>query len=111
MTPFIMSVLCLAASKRSTEYKQHVGVLDGEVSDLLRQCTLTGNVFGFDDIATESMGEIWDPELGIGPEEVVGAAVLALFSDDRKDARVTAATALKWAEGLIKVSRMGRGWS
>ena len=105
VTPFILSVLCLASSKRSSEYRQLVGPLHGEVSELLRQCTLTGSIFGFDSLPVQSdaMGENWDPELGIGPEETVGCAVLALFSDDRKDARLTSATALKWAEGLIKV--------
>ena len=45
----------------------------------------------------------WDPEMGIGPEEVVGAAYLALFSSDRVRTSGIARLAHQWADGLIKV--------
>jgi hypothetical protein len=47
-----------------------------------------------------------DPELGIGPEEIVGACILASYmrSDELDNRSTIAEMAFTWARGWIKVS-------
>lgn len=49
-----------------------------------------------------------DPELGIGPEEIVGACIVAAYmrTDDLDNMSTIAEMAFTWARGWIKVSRM-----
>jgi hypothetical protein len=46
-----------------------------------------------------------DPELGIGPEEIIAATVVSLFMSDREQAAKIAESAFRWARGWIKASR------
>lgn len=47
-----------------------------------------------------------DPELGIGPEEIVAAAMLSLWMSDKALGAEFAATAFRYARGWIKVSQL-----
>jgi hypothetical protein len=44
-----------------------------------------------------------DPELGIGPEEIVGILILAMFVEDRNEARTLASSAFRWARSWMDV--------
>ncbi|WWD22221.1 hypothetical protein CI109_106712 [Kwoniella shandongensis] len=50
----------------------------------------------------DAAADNWDPELGIGPEEVVAATVLALYSEDVTLAGRLARCAFDWARGLME---------
>ena len=51
--------------------------------------------------------EDWDPEVGIGPEEVVAVSYLALFIDDRIRGPNIGRLSRRWVEGYISVSIVG----
>lgn len=51
-----------------------------------------------------------DPELAIGPEEIVAAAILSMWISERDKACEIASVAFKWARGWIKVSRNAPGY-
>jgi hypothetical protein len=55
------------------------------------------------DIAWD-MTEKWDPELGLGPEEIVAVCVLAAFISEREEAAAMARVAFKWVKGWVQVS-------
>ena len=66
----------------------------------------TGSFIGSIDLETVRLRpEDWDPELGIGPEEVVAVSYLALFIDDRIRGPNIARLSRRWVEGFITVSR------
>lgn len=47
----------------------------------------------------------WEPELGIGPEEIVAACLLAAFISERDQAKIIAVCAFTWVKGWTKVRR------
>lgn len=109
MTPFILSVLCFISSERVPSMHGHQAVLGNEVNQLLLNSpadsfisTLESPFNGGTGLKDEDGEEELDPELGIGPEEIVGACVLATFTTDRESASTIAASAFKWARGWIK---------
>lgn len=53
--------------------------------------------------ALEMVDENWDPELGIGPEEIVAVCALASFISQREEAKMIATYAFTWAKGWTKV--------
>lgn len=86
------------APKRSGSMFQTTDALSAEVMDMAE----------FKEISQEEMQRRqdpdWlDPELGIGPEEIVGAVVLSLFMSERQPAADIASSAFKWARGWVKV--------
>lgn len=109
ITPFILSVMCLVASERVPSKHKHQRVLGTEVNQLLINSpadsfisTLESPFGGGSGIKDEDGEEELDPELGIGPEEIVGACILATFMTDRANAATIASSAFKWARGWIK---------
>lgn len=109
ITPFILSVMCLVASERVPSKHQHQRVLGTEVNQLLVNSpadsfisTLESPFGGGSGVKDEDGEEELDPELGIGPEEIVGACILATFMTDRANAATIASSAFKWARGWIK---------
>ena len=51
-----------------------------------------------------------DPELGIGPEEIVGACILAMYwRNTPEEAASIAAYAFTWARGWIKAGNNSLG--
>lgn len=54
--------------------------------------------------ALEMVDDTWDPELGIGPEEIVAVCALASFISQREEAKMIATYAFTWAKGWTKVS-------
>lgn len=107
MTPFILAVLCVVSSERLIQFSELHTTLGKEVTHLL----LTSPAESWQDISTSNLtaaddGEdALDPELGIGPEEIVGACILATFwSDQPSHGVVIASHAFRWARGWIKVS-------
>ncbi len=114
MTPFILAVLCSVSSERLTQFSELHGPLRDEVTQLLISSpagswqNLVGAKAALDSPHPELGEDALDPELGIGPEEIVGACILATFwSGASKDGVVIASHAFRWARGWIKVSAMG----
>ena len=106
MTPFILAVLSLVSSERLSPFVNLHGPLRNEVTSLL----LTSPAGSWQDLSTaktlDGGEDALDPELGIGPEEIVAACILATFwSDSPGDGVVIASHAFRWARGWIKVGR------
>lgn len=109
ITPFILSVMCLVASERVGQAHEHRPLLAREVTQLLINSpadsfisTLDPSFGGGSRTKDEDGEEELDPELGIGPEEIVGACILATFMTERDQAATIASSAFKWARGWIK---------
>ncbi|ORY34264.1 hypothetical protein BCR39DRAFT_517307 [Naematelia encephala] len=137
MTPFITGVLCLLASERIPQYHHLYGELNVEVTKLLLKSpaeswqdisvrerillratadsnepqdasTLDDIGAGEPETGIPQDADHLDPELGIGPEEIVGACALATFKTDRQAAGVVATHAFRWARGWVKVLRRAK---
>lgn len=109
ITPFILSVMCLVAAERVPKSHEHRPVLAREVTQLLVNSpadsfisTLDTPFGGGTGAKDEDGEEELDPELGIGPEEIIGACILATFMTEREQAATIASSAFKWARGWIK---------
>ncbi|EIW72567.1 hypothetical protein TREMEDRAFT_58737 [Tremella mesenterica DSM 1558] len=105
ITPLILGVMCLLASERIPKLFQYHTNLADEVKDLL----LKSPAESWQDLASATKviddkdEDQLDPELGIGPEEIVAACVLATWMSERPEAATIAASAFKWARGWIKL--------
>ena len=73
----------------------------GSRNDRTEQMSAVG-----DAIQREVKGEEleWDPELGIGPEEIVGVCALTSFMSERDHAKTISVHAFSWARGWASVS-------
>jgi len=103
--------LCLVSSERLPHCHPFGPILAREIEDLLINSpsdsfvstsnkTFGGGAeIGNDDYEDDEL----DPETGIGPEEIVGACILATFMNEREQAVNIASSAFKWARGWIKV--------
>lgn len=106
-TPFILGVLCLLASERVPGYSKHQEQLVLHVEHVMKTSP-AGSWTTFD--ASREDGKLvekedrLDPELGIGPEEIVGASVLAMHTYHAHTRTIFATSAFRWARGWIKVS-------
>lgn len=109
ITPFILSVQCLLAAERIPQFRSYCDPLAGYVTVLLRDSPAES----WQNIAqsresrnTDDANDVLDPELGIGPEEIVGACILATYGPklEQGDRANIAESAFKWARGWIKVS-------
>jgi hypothetical protein len=128
ITPFIFAVECLLASERVAELSQYHTRLAEETTDMMIKSPAeswmsfpgykpspTGvshpvevkgeQVLGH---AVSALSAItadhsWEPELGIGPEEIVAACMLAAFISERDQAKIIAVCAFTWAKGWTKV--------
>jgi hypothetical protein len=107
MTPLILAVMCLLGSERLAQFTYYRGALYGAVKTLLLESPAESwqrlstavnknpdGINGEDEL---------DPELGIGPEEIVAAAVLSMWIAGKNDAMWIADVAFKWARGWIRV--------
>jgi hypothetical protein len=109
ITPFILSVMCLVAAERVPTSHEHRPTLAREVTQLLVNSPADSFISTLDPPFGSGSGpkdedgeEELDPELGIGPEEIVGACILATFMTERDQAATIASSAFKWARGWIK---------
>ncbi|TXT08708.1 hypothetical protein VHUM_02836 [Vanrija humicola] len=109
ITPFILSVMCLVAAERVPNMHEHRPTLAREVTQLLVNSPADSFISTLDQPFGGASGnkdddgeEELDPELGIGPEEIVGACILATFMTEREQAATIASSAFKWARGWIK---------
>ena len=105
ISPLILAVICAIASERDPKYPPDLRVkLYHEALELISSSP-TGSFMNTVDLETVRLQpEEWDPELGIGPEEVVAVSYLALFIDDRVRGPNIARLSRRWVEGLINVS-------
>ncbi len=119
MTPFILAVLCLVSSERLLQFSD---MKDGFITEVLNMIESspaeswltfqTANAKTTTVVVTDGSGlgsgsgeDALDPELGIGPEEIVGASILATFwSGSPAQCRNLASCAFRWARGWINVS-------
>ena len=108
ITPFILSVLSLLSSERLPAFNHLKGPLTSYVEELVH----TSPAESWQNIAssrlehnTDDTRDVLDPELGIGPEEIVAACILASYMPDGQAQQRTyiAESAFKWARGWIKV--------
>ena len=115
MTPFILAVLCLVSCERLPRFTSLYGPIFYEVHSLLvtspagswkvTGAAETENIMLAATSPTEIEEDTLDPELGIGPEEIVGACILAMYwRNTPEEAASIAAYAFTWARGWIKVS-------
>ncbi|BEI84348.1 hypothetical protein CcaverHIS002_0409520 [Cutaneotrichosporon cavernicola] len=120
MTPFILSVLCFISSERIPAMHGLQHTLGNEVNQLLLNSPADSFLSTLDSPFSSNAAHLnaigvgsgsrddgdgedeLDPELGIGPEEIVGACMLAMFTVDRDIASAIAASAFSWARGWIK---------
>ncbi|KAK4684348.1 hypothetical protein P7C73_g5834, partial [Tremellales sp. Uapishka_1] len=100
ITPFILSVMCLVASERVKAFHPYRSVIGDAVTHYLKHSPADSFAKPGDD------DDELDPETGIGPEEIVATCILAMFMDERKEARTIAGSAIKWATGWIKYQGM-----
>lgn len=108
LTPFIMGVMVMLSAERIPQYRSSVDALKQYIVNALHD----GPAGSWQDIQSsraelrtdESIDKL-DPELGIGPEEIVGACVLGAYlrADDVEEMGHIAKTAFTWARGWIKV--------
>jgi hypothetical protein len=108
LTPFIMGVMVQLSCERVPQYRFRVDALKEYVVGLLH----AGPAGSWQDLQSsraelrtdESIDKL-DPELGIGPEEIVGACVLAAYlrTENLEEMRKIADTAFSWTRGWIKV--------
>lgn len=108
ITPLILAVLCLLGSERLAHLSYYRGALYGAVKTLLLESPAEswqrlGTAVNKNPDGINGEDEL-DPELGIGPEEIVGAAMLSMWIGGRNDAMWIADVAFKWARGWIRVS-------
>ena len=108
MTPFILGVTCLLGSERLPGYINHNQQIVLHVEHLLKTSP-AGSWTTFE--ASRGDGKLveaedkLDPELGIGPEEIVGASILTMFTHDAHTRQIFADYAFRWARGWINVCR------
>lgn len=105
MTPFILGVECLLASERVPHLSTYHSILADEVKELLMKSPAE-SWQSLQDAAqdTDSQGDDrLDPELGIGPEEIVAACVLSIWMSERPEASTIATSAFNWARGWINI--------
>lgn len=101
--------MCSVASERSTRHHSLSRALALEISDLLARSPadslfwqIAQNGKSPDETLRNDEDEI-DLEMGIGPEEVLGACILSSFSEDPSRATELGLLAFRWARGWIKV--------
>ena len=118
MTPFILAILCLIISERQFDYSRNKSGLRDEVRQMLvdypAKSWLSISKAPRDPGTGQIDEDYLNPEIGIGPEEIVGACILAAFwSEGQGTAAADAGHyAFKWARGWIKVSpARGMVWS
>ena len=120
MTPFILAVECLLASERVVEMQATHKPLAAAVMRMMNESpaeswqTFAGSKKtrsgGGDEhslrdaflVPEDEM--IWDPELGIGPEEIVAICALAAFISQGDRSFQIAIFGFKWAQGWTGVS-------
>lgn len=97
----------MLSSERIPQFRPYLAPLRAEVLSLLGspaeswQNIVTSQL----ERNTDETRDVLDPELGIGPEEIVGACILAMYmyEDNPGDRARIAGEAFKWARGWIKV--------
>ena len=116
ITPFILAVECLLASERLPGLYAYHGPLVDDVLNMLLNSpaeswqTFQGSRETRAATQEQALGHAfvgeddWDPELGIGPEEIVAACALATFIAQREQARHIAEYAFMWARGWASVN-------
>lgn len=108
ITPFILGVLCMLSSERIPQFRPYLVPLRAYVSGLLRSPAESWQNIATSQLEhnTDEKNDVLDPELGIGPEEIVGACILAtyMYEDNIGERAQIADMAFKWARGWIKVS-------
>lgn len=109
ITPFILGVLSLLSSERLPKFRQYYSPLQNYVEMLVH----TSPAESWQNIATsllehntDDTRDVLDPELGIGPEEIVAACILASYMPEgqAQQRAYIAESAFKWARGWIKAS-------
>jgi hypothetical protein len=125
ITPFILAVQCLLAAEHLPQYNNTIPFLAEEVLNILLynpakswqapNSTPSNQQEGLSQslvaaFATETEGEIlatdpsFDPEYGLGPEEIVAACLLAGYISAREKVLIIAKCAFLWARGWLDVS-------
>lgn len=120
ITPFILAVECLLASERITElYPFHSPLADAVLQMMVTSPAESWQTFQGSrkdrDEQICSVGDAlrretaedaldWDPELGIGPEEIIGVCALSSFMSERDHAKTISVHAFSWAKGWANVS-------
>lgn len=104
ITPFILAVLCMLGSQRIHSLSHLREPLEEAVKGLLLDSpSESWQSIKANENNRDGQDDELDPELGIGPEEIIGAAVLSMWISDRGNASWIAASAFRWARGWIKV--------
>lgn len=117
ITPFILGVICLIASDHLPRFTHFNLNLRAEITSLMisspaeswqnfqesHQARLDAQAGQAEKTMQDTDEDALDPELGIGPEEIVAACVLATSLSDRRESLWMAQSAFKWARGWIKV--------
>ena len=112
ITPFILAVECVLASERVPElFNYHAALAEAVLTMLLTSPaeswqTIQGSrAVAQDQLLGHALDseESWDPELGIGPEEIVAGCVLASFISQREEAQFISLRAFNWAKGWCQV--------
>jgi hypothetical protein len=108
LTPFILGVMCMLSSERVPQFASQVDTFKAYVVELLHRSpaeSWQNLALSKAEQNTDETIDKLDPELGIGPEEIVGACILAAYmrTDDFSDMSAIAEAAFTWARGWIKV--------
>jgi hypothetical protein len=109
LTPFIMGIMCMLSSERVPESNSHYESLKVYVHKLLDESpaeSWQNFAMSKAEYNTDETIDKLDPELGIGPEEIVGACIMAAYmrADEPSLPAAIAEMAFSWARGWIKVS-------
>jgi hypothetical protein len=106
ITPFILSVLCWVSSLRLRGYAEYNRLLTHEIYNVLihspASSFYSNKTAPYNALDNENDDPL-DPELGIGPEEIVGIVILAMFVEDRSEASTLASSAFRWARSWMEV--------
>lgn len=107
MTPLVFGVVVLVAALRLPQYRYLVPDLESFLAESVLNVE-PGNYF----VATETAGGSekkgeepdLDLELGIGPEEILGVCIYAMFGFSQRENRshIIAQTAFEWTRGYLK---------
>jgi hypothetical protein len=116
ITPFILAVECLLASERVPAlHSRHHALADAVIKMMVTSPAESWQTFANSKKARQQDEQVlghalassdmdWDPELGIGPEEIVAVCALATFISQREQAKTIAMFAFSWARGWTAVS-------
>jgi hypothetical protein len=108
LTPFILGVMCTLSSERLPHSRELHESLKSHVVQLLKNSPAESwqnfEMSRAEENTDETVDKL-DPELGIGPEEIVGACILASYmrTDELGSMSTIAEMAFTWARGWIKV--------